>query len=100
MLGPVFSFLGVGVGLGGVMFWFFFLSPNVFPIAPQFNHIWFAQSSTLCIETERDGYRGLHLDLFYDWVQRGASIEECSMFQKKIVNEPMNIGSFKKKKKL
>ncbi len=45
---PVFSFWGWG---GGSYFLFFFLFPKllpkVFPIAPQFYPIWFAQSSTL-----------------------------------------------------
>jgi len=117
--GPCFFLLGVGVELRGVIFWFFFLAPNVFPtcsqlvplrfpklfleafpIAPQFYPIWFAQSSTLRYTNWKGWQKVNTIESFLQLrVQRGASIGKCSMFQKKIVTGPMNMALSKKKKK-
>jgi hypothetical protein len=51
------------------------LFPKTFPIAPQLYPIWFAQSPTLMIQTEKDGpWKSIFISIWQLRVQRGASV--------------------------
>jgi hypothetical protein len=75
------------------------LFPKTFTMSPQNYPIWFAQSSTLTfINWKKVSHRVPSFVYFVPRVQWGASIGECSIFQKNWwwVNQ---YDSFKKQKK-
>jgi hypothetical protein len=105
-------FFFVGWGVSGSNFLFFFLPlfwicfhhvhmgfPKLFPIAPQFYPIWFAQSSTpMCINWKGGPEGKTFVSVLGLGVQRGAAMGECPNAPKELVMGQSMLFPSKRKK--